>query len=110
MPTPHPAAAARQTARAALAALPPAARVFLEALHAGYFPHAPGHPAYRLEDLLCVLAGGDRYGFEDERLALALAVPVAYLRAVRETAGLAAPQDKEEGRASAAMNVEGFRP
>jgi hypothetical protein len=94
MPTPHPAEADRQTARVALTALPPATRVFLEALHAGYFPHAPGDPAYRLEDLLCDLAGGDRYGFGDERLAGVLAVPAAYLWAVREAMGLPVPPSK----------------
>jgi hypothetical protein len=78
MPTPHHA----EVARSALASLPPAARAFLEALHAGHFPAPPGGPAYGLEDLLCLLAVGDRPGFGDERLALALAVPVAYLRAV----------------------------
>jgi hypothetical protein len=46
---------------------------------------------YRLEDLLGHLAGGDRHGFGDGRLAGALAVPVEYLRAVREAAGLPAP-------------------
>ena len=78
MPTPHPAEADRQTARAALASLDPAARAFLEALHAEYFPpRADGGMVYRLEDLLGHLAGGDRHGFGDERLARALAVPVA---------------------------------
>jgi hypothetical protein len=88
MPMQHPAEAARQTARTALAALPTAARAFLEALHAEHFPPAPGGPAYRLEDLLSHLIDCDHYGFGDERLALALAVPVEYLRAVREAAGL----------------------
>jgi hypothetical protein len=77
MPTPHPTDADRQTARAALAALPPAASAFLEALYAEYFsPRADGGMVYRLEDLLCHLAGGDRYGFGDGWLARALAVPV----------------------------------
>ena len=49
MPKQHPAEAARQTARTALAALPTAARAFLEALHAEHFPPAPGGPAYRLD-------------------------------------------------------------
>ena len=75
MPMQHPAEAARQTARTALAALPAAARTFLEALHAEHFPPAPGGPAYRLEDLLSHLAGGDRHGFGDDRLARALARP-----------------------------------
>jgi hypothetical protein len=91
MPTPHPAENARQTARNALPALTPDARAFLEALHAEHFPPAPGGPAYRLEDLLGHLLEGGRYGFGDGRMALALAVPVEYLRAVREAAGLAAP-------------------
>jgi hypothetical protein len=91
MPTPHPINADRQAARVALAALPPATRAFLEALHAEHFPpRADGGMAYRLEDLLCHLAEGDRHGFGDERLARALAVPVAYLRAVREAVGQAA--------------------
>ena len=60
MPTEHP-ADARQTARAALAALPPAARPFLDALHAEHFPpRADGGMVYRLEDLHCHLAGGAR--------------------------------------------------
>jgi hypothetical protein len=88
MPAQHPADADRQTARATLAALPPAVRALLEALHAGYFPPAPGGRAYRLEDLLMHLAEAARYGFGDGQLALALDVPVAYLRAVREAAGL----------------------
>jgi len=49
MPTPHPAEAARQTARTALAALTPDARAFLQALHAEHFPPAPSGPAYRLD-------------------------------------------------------------
>jgi hypothetical protein len=44
---------------------------------------------YSLEDLLCHQVDGDRYGFGDELLARVLAVPEAYLRAVREAAGLA---------------------
>jgi hypothetical protein len=49
-----------------LAALPPAARAFLEALHAEHFPpRADGGMVYRLEDLLYHLAGIDRYGPED---------------------------------------------
>jgi hypothetical protein len=97
MPTQHPAEAARQTAHTALAALTPDAHTFLEALHAEHFPPAPGGPAYRLEDLLGHLVEAGRYGFRDERLALA--VPVAYLRAMREAARLAAPQAKtEDGR------------
>jgi hypothetical protein len=72
----------RQQARAALAALPPAGRAFRQALHAEHFPAPPGGPAYRLEDLLFHLIDGSRYGYCDERLALALAVPVAYLRVV----------------------------
>jgi hypothetical protein len=91
MATPPPADAARQEA---LVALPPAGRAFLEALHVGHFPAASGGPAYTLEDLLCDVAGGDRYGFGDEWLAQALDVPVAYLRAEREAAGLPVPQDK----------------
>jgi hypothetical protein len=43
---------------------------------------------YRLADVLFHLAGGDRYGFGDDRLALALAMPVEYLAVVREAAGL----------------------
>jgi hypothetical protein len=91
MPTQRPAEDARQMVRDALVALPPAARAFLDALHAGHFPVPPGEPAYTLEDLLCDLIQGNGYGFGDERLAQALAVPVAYLRTVREAAGLAAP-------------------
>jgi hypothetical protein len=86
MPTQNPAEAARQTARTALAALTPDARAFLEALHAEHFPPAPGGPAYRLEDLLGHLLEAGRYRFGDGRLAAALAVPVEYLRAVREAA------------------------
>src|SRR5215472_2552701 len=75
-----PAEADHQAARNALSALPPAARAFLEALHAEYFPpRADGGMAYRLEGLL----GGDRYGFGDDRLVRALAVPAAYLGVVR---------------------------
>jgi hypothetical protein len=95
MPTPHPINADRQTARVALAALPPATHAFLEALHAEYFPpRADGGMAYRLEDLLGHPAGGDRYDCGDGRLAGALAVPVPYLGVVREAAGLAVPQGK----------------
>jgi hypothetical protein len=87
----HPADTDRKAARKALAALPPAACAFLEALHAEHFPpRADGGMAYRLEDLLCHLAGGDRQGFSDNRLARALAVPVEYLAVVREAVGLAA--------------------
>jgi hypothetical protein len=110
MSTPHPAEVARQQARAALAALPPAARGFLEGLHAEYFPAALGGRAYTFEDLLGHLSDGDRYRFGDERLAQALAVPVAYLRAVREAVGLAAPREKEAERASAAMLSQGSQP
>jgi hypothetical protein len=85
MPTQRPTDAARGQARAALAALPPAGRAFLEALHAEHFPpRADGGMAYRLEDLLGHLAGGGRHGFGDGRLARALAVPAAYLAVVRE--------------------------
>src|SRR5262249_5869090 len=80
----------RQQARAALAALPPAARAFLEALHAGHFPPAPSRPVYTLEALLSHLAAGTRYGCGVERLPRALAAPVAYLWAVRDAAGLPA--------------------
>src|SRR5262249_54232307 len=73
IPTQDPADAARQTARVALAVLPPAARAFLEALHAGHFPAPPGRPAYRLEALLGHLAGGGRHGFGGEGLAVAVA-------------------------------------
>jgi hypothetical protein len=65
---------------------------------------------YRLEDLLCHLAGGDRHGFGDERLAPALAVPVAYLAVVRVAAGLASPPHKEAGPDGSAANIEGLRP
>jgi hypothetical protein len=89
MPTQEPPEIARQQARAALDALPPAARAFLEALQAEHFPPARGGPAYPLEELLGHQVKGDRYGFGDDRLAVALAVPVAYLRAVRGAVGLA---------------------
>jgi len=62
MSTPHP-VVTRQTARA-----------FLEALHAGHFPPAPGRPVYTLDDLLGHLVDGGRYGFGDERLAQALGI------------------------------------
>jgi hypothetical protein len=88
MPTPHHA----EVARSAPASLPPAARAFLEALHAGHFLPPQGVPTYGLEDLLCLLADGDRHGFGDEGLARALAVAVEYLAVVREAAGLAARQ------------------
>ena len=92
MPTPHPAEADRQTARNALASMPPVRRAFLEALHAEHFPpRADGGMTYRLEDLLGHLAAGGRHGFADERLARALAVSAAYLAVVREVAG---PQER----------------
>src|SRR5262245_61897823 len=98
MPTPHPAEAAHRQAHSALAALPPAARAFLEALHAEYFPpRSDGGQFYPLADLLAHLADGDRHGFGDDRLARALAVPLAYLRAVREAAGLPAGPGGSEG-------------
>jgi hypothetical protein len=107
----RPAADAREQARAALAALPPSARAFLEALHAEYFPpRADGGMAYRLEDLLCHLADGDRHGVGDGWLARALAVPVAYLAVVRVAAGLAAPPHKEAEPDGSAANVVGLRP
>jgi hypothetical protein len=92
MPSDPIAEADRQAARAALAALPPAAHAFLEALHAEHFPpRADGGMVYGLEDLLCRLAGGDRHGVGDGWLARVLAVPVKYLAVVRVAAGLAAP-------------------
>ena len=52
MSTPHPADADRQTARDTVAAMPPAGRTFLEALHAEYYPPRadggmPATPALR---------------------------------------------------------------
>jgi hypothetical protein len=89
-------AAARQTAGKALAPLDLTPRAFLEALHAEHFPpRADGGMAYRLEDLLCHLAGGDRHGFGDGWLALTLAVSADYLRMLRGAAGLAAAAGQE---------------
>jgi hypothetical protein len=86
----------RRRALEALAALPPAARRFLEALHAQHFPpRAGGGMAYRLADVLFHLAQGERFGFGDDRIAKALSVPVDYLRALRQAAGL---QPAGEGR------------
>jgi hypothetical protein len=50
---------------------------------------------YRLEDLLCHPAGGDRYRFGDERLARALAVPDEYLGVVQEAVGMPTPVQRE---------------
>ena len=87
MPAPHPADARRQ-ARAALAAMPPPAHAFLEALHAEYFPpRADGGMAYPLAELLCHLAQGTRFGLADGRIAEGLGVPAAYLAVVREAVG-----------------------
>jgi hypothetical protein len=79
--------------------MPAPRRAFLDALHAEHFPPAPGRPVYTLEDLLCHLAGGDRHGFGDERLAEALAVPMAYLRAVRNAVGLEVSRASKTGGA-----------
>jgi hypothetical protein len=93
MPTPHPADAARRAARDALSSMPPTRRAFVEALHAGHVPPAPGRPVYTLEDLLRHLAGGERYGVGDVWLARALAVPVEYLAGVRGAAGVPAGRE-----------------
>jgi hypothetical protein len=87
MSTQHP-ADARHQARTALASMPPARRAFLEALHAEYFPPRSDGMAYRLEDLLCHLAQGAHYGWEDGKVAPALRVPADYLRVLREAAGV----------------------
>jgi hypothetical protein len=85
----HAADTARDQARNALASLKPPQRAFLEALHAEHFPpRADGGMAYRLVDVLFHLAQGTRYGFSDERIAQALAVPVEYLVVVPEAMGL----------------------
>jgi hypothetical protein len=52
----------------------------------------PGGPAYRFDDLVLHLAEVGRHGFGDDRLARVLAVPVAYVRTVREVAGLVAAE------------------
>jgi hypothetical protein len=84
----RPTPTARQ-AQAALSALAPAARRFLESLQAEYFPpRADGRQPYPLADLLAHLAEGERPGYAVERVAVALGLPVAYLRTLREAVGL----------------------
>jgi hypothetical protein len=64
--------------------------------------------AYRLDDRFYHLAGGDRHGFGDERLARALAVPVAYLGVVRRAAGLVDPGKSNNCRTTLVCCLSSF--
>ncbi len=58
-----------------------------KALHEQYFPQGTGGTglSFKLEDVLEQLQMRERFGLSDEEHAEGLGVPVAYIRALRES-------------------------